>query len=176
MPHTPRSILLAACLSLLFLPSAHANESPPPRAKSPGPKVFSLPPDPSRLSPEQRTKAALAGTPSALSAAAGSRTPAERRLSRTPGLPAPPQAIPAAERAVLEARSQAKLEIYQRGPSPRPNQSRPAATRPAAAKPASWKPRVAPDAVNGPPGLTPAERAKAAAAGLRVPAPDGVQR
>jgi hypothetical protein len=177
MPHVLRRTLLLSGLSLLLLAPSPASTQAPARTKSPGPRTLSFPVDPAQLTPQQRLKleqAALAATPAA--AAALSPAPASRLRTRVPGPTAAPVAVSPAERAVLAARSQAKLEIYQRGPSPRPNQGRPAMTQPRAPKPASRTPRVAPNAASGPPGLTPAERAKAEAAGIRLPASDGVQR
>jgi len=177
MPHVPRRTLLLAGLSLLLLLSVPASAQAPGRTKSPGPQTRSFPVDPAQLTPEQRLKleqAALAVTP----APAAATSPARPRglKVRVPGPAAAPVAISPAERAVLAARAQAKLEAYEREPGPRPGSSLPAVTQPRAPKPMSWKPRVTPNAASGPPGLTPAERAKAEAAGIRLPGSDGVQR
>jgi hypothetical protein len=170
MPHAPRLTLLLAGWSLLLLASSPSLAQAPSRTKSPGPRTHTFAVDPARLSPAQRLKLASAETP--LPATAPMPAPRPRGLSSlAAGPPASPEAISPAERAVLEARAKAKLERYQQGPSPRPGR------KPTAAKgPAPWKPRGKPPAVTAPHALTPAERAKAEAAGIHVPASDGVQR
>ena len=177
MPRVPRRAWLLAGFSLLLLVAPLSSAQSPVRAKSPGPQSLSFAVDPAQLAPAQRLKLQQAGATAAPAAATAlSPSPARSLGDRAPGPAAAPVAISPSERAALAERSQAKLEIYQRGPSPRPNVGPGAVTRPGAGKPAPGRPRVAPDATNGPPGLTPGERAKAAAAGLRVPASDGVRR
>lgn len=177
MPHVLRRTVLLSGLSLLLLAPPPSPAQAPARAKSPGPRSLSFPVEPAQLTPEQRLKLEQAALPAPPAAAlAMSPAPASSLRTRVPGLAAAPVAISPAERAVLAARSQAKLESYRRGPSPRSNLNRPAVTQPAAGKPAPWEPRVVPDVGKRPPGLTPAERAKAEAAGIRLPASDGVQR
>jgi hypothetical protein len=177
MPHVPRRTLLLAGLSLLLLLPVSASAQAPARTKSPGPRSLSFPVESRQLTPEQRLKLEQAALPATPAPAAAPSPARPRGLGvRVPGPAAAPVAISPAERAVLAARAQAKLEADQREPGPRSDSSLPAVTQPRAPKPMSWKPRVAPNAASGPPGLTPAERAKAEAAGIRLPASDGVQR
>ena len=156
MPHSPRQSLLIAGLALLLLPSPRVLADPLPPTKSPRPRSVSLPSDPALLSLAQRLKLAQVPLPAM---PAAPRSPRPGLASTHGGLSVAPVEVSAADRAMLAARLKAKLEAH------RFRRFASARRGPRADKPADPGSTI----LVGPPGLTPAERAKAEAAGRLRP-------
>ena len=163
MPHSQRQSLLIAGLALLLLPSPRVLADPLPPTKSPRPRSVSLPSDPALLSPAQRLKLAQVPLPAMPAAPVPTRP---GLASAHGGLRVAPVEVSAADRAMLAARLKAKLEAHRVPPVRVGTTGLPVQDKSAVSRSTI---------LVGPPGLTPAERAKAEAAGLLSPAPQEVR-